>query len=87
MDTPVRKRIFVTVQGGHAELCEDTVPDGIEVEILDFDLLAADPRREISCWSKELRAYWTENHKVWGRCGPGCPCRRQSSFRTRREEN
>jgi hypothetical protein len=35
---PLRK-IFVTVQEGVAEVCEDTVPGGIGVEILDFDHL------------------------------------------------
>ena len=35
---PLRK-IFVTIQEGVAEVCEDTVPQGIDVEILDFDYL------------------------------------------------
>jgi hypothetical protein len=34
--------ILITVQGGVAEVCEDTVPSGVVVEILDFDNLAAD---------------------------------------------
>ena len=44
-------KIFVTVQGGVAEVCEDTVPRGVVVEVLDFDNLEADPLEEISCWS------------------------------------
>ena len=31
-------KIFVAVQGGVAEVCEETVPAGIAVEILDFDM-------------------------------------------------
>jgi hypothetical protein len=31
------KKIFVIVSGGVAEVCEDTVPQGYEVEIIDFD--------------------------------------------------
>jgi len=33
------KAIFVTVSGGVAYVCEDTVPAGIRVEIIDFDNL------------------------------------------------
>jgi phosphatidylserine/phosphatidylglycerophosphate/cardiolipin synthase-like enzyme len=63
--------------------CEDTVPAGIE--ILNFDLLTTDPQAEIPWWSKELRAYWRKNHKAWGRCEPGCPCQRLSSFTSRHD--
>jgi hypothetical protein len=49
-----------------AEVCEETVPAGIVVEILDFDNLAANPERELSLWSPELREYWTKNHARWG---------------------
>jgi hypothetical protein len=44
----MRHHIFVTVQGGVAEVCEETVPAGIVVEILDFDNFDADPERELS---------------------------------------
>lgn len=71
----MKHHIFVTVQGGVAEVCEDTVPLGIVVEILDFDNFAADPERELSMWSPELRAYWLANHACWGRCDKRCPCR------------
>jgi hypothetical protein len=74
MIKPLRK-IFVTVQGGIAEACEETVPKEIDVEILDFDNFEVDPEREVSCWSKELREYWLTNHKAWGRCKKDCPCR------------
>ncbi len=40
-------KIFVSVQGGVAEVCEETVPAGILVEILDFDSFAANPEREL----------------------------------------
>ena len=33
----MRKKIFVTVSGGCAYVLGDTVPDGFEVEIIDFD--------------------------------------------------
>ena len=68
-------KIFVTVQGGVAEVCEDTVPRGVVVEVLDFDNLEADPAKEISSWSPDLRQYWLGNHKDWGRCGKNCPCK------------
>lgn len=35
------KKIFVTVVGGCAHVMEDTVPDGFEVEIIDFDNIGA----------------------------------------------
>jgi hypothetical protein len=66
--------IVVTVQGGVAEVCEDTVPPGHVVEILDFDKLAGDAEGEVSRWSPELKEYWMKNHKDWGRCGQHCPC-------------
>ena len=72
----MEQKIFITVQGGVAEVCEDTVPSGTVVEVLDFDNLEADPAKEISCWSSELRHYWQRHHKDWGRCGTNCPCMR-----------
>jgi len=38
----MKQHIFVTAQGGVAEVCEDTLPSGVVVEILDFDNMAAD---------------------------------------------
>ncbi len=70
----MKHHIFVTVQGGVAEVCEDTLLPGVVVEILDFDNLAADEGNEMSCWSPELREYWMKNHKGWGRCKDRCPC-------------
>jgi hypothetical protein len=58
-------KIFVSVQGGVAEVCEETVPAGIVVEILDFDNFAANPERELSLWFPELREYWVKNHAQW----------------------
>ena len=72
----MEQKIFITVQGGVAEVCEDTVPIGVVVEVLDFDNLEGDPVEEMSCWSPELRQYWHRNHKDWGRCGNDCPCKR-----------
>jgi len=71
----VKHKIFVTVQGGRAEVCEDTVPAEVEVEILDFDHLRIDPDNEMSCWSQDIREHWLTNHRSWGRCGAKCPCR------------
>ena len=68
-------KIFVTVQGGVADVCEDTVLRGVVVEVLDFDNLEADPLEEISCWSPDLRQYWQKNHVDWERCGINCPCK------------
>ncbi len=70
----MKHHIIVTVQGGVAEVCEDTLPPGIVVEILDFDNMAADEEGEMSRWSPELRGYWKTNHESWGRCRDGCPC-------------
>jgi hypothetical protein len=85
MEKTRTKKIFVTIQEGGGEVCEDTVPDGFEVEILSFDLLAKDAAAEIPWWSRELRDYWMKNHKSWDRCEPGCPCRRLSSFESKRD--
>ena len=70
------QKIFVTVQGGVAEVCEETVPEGIVVEMLDFDNMETDPAKEMSYWSPELRQYWEKNHKDWGHCGNDYPCKR-----------
>ncbi len=35
------KKIFVTVSGGCAYVMDDTVPEGLEVEIVDFDNIGA----------------------------------------------
>lgn len=35
------KKIFVTVYGGCAYVMEDTVPEGFELEIIDFDNIEA----------------------------------------------
>ena len=79
------EKIFVTIQEGRGEVCEETVPHGFEVEILNFDLLAKNPSDEIPWWSAELRDYWLNNHKSWGRCERACPCQRLSSFTSYRE--
>lgn len=70
----MKRKIFVTVQGGRAEVCEETVPAEVEIEILDFDYLAEDAQNEMSCWSPELHQYWLANHRKWGRCEAACPC-------------
>jgi hypothetical protein len=58
--------IVVTVQGGVAEVCEDTLPPGVVLAILDFDNMEADEESEMSHWSPELREYWKRNHERWG---------------------
>jgi len=37
----MKKRLFVTVAGGCAYVMHDTVPEGFEVEIVDFDNIEA----------------------------------------------
>jgi hypothetical protein len=37
----MHQKIFVTVSGGVAYVMEDTVPNGFEVEIIDFDNINA----------------------------------------------
>ncbi len=61
----MERKILVSVQGGVTEVCEETVPAGIAVEILDFDNFDASPERELSLWSPELREYWAKNHAQW----------------------
>jgi hypothetical protein len=58
-----------------AEVCEDTVPEGLEVEILDFDNFEQDAASEMAGWPEELKRYWLVHHPAWGRCGLHCPCR------------
>ena len=70
----MKHHIFVTVQGGVAEVCEETLPPGVVVEILDFNNMEGDEVGEMSRWSPELREYWKKNHKDWGRCSDRCPC-------------
>jgi len=54
------KKIFVTVSGGCAYVIEDTVPRGIEVEIIDFDNIDAGD----SFPSEEAREYCA-NHDLY----------------------
>jgi len=70
----MKHKIFISVQGGVAEACEETVPLGIVAEILDFDNFAANPERELSLWSPELREYWAKNHAQWGPGHKDCAC-------------
>ena len=54
----MRHLIVVTVLGGVAEVDQLTVPEGIDVEILDYDDLAADEAGTKAYWSKELMDYY-----------------------------
>lgn len=56
MSEPIEKVIFVTVSGGVAYVCEDTVPAGIRVEIIDFDNLG-DSAEEYAVLTPEAQAY------------------------------
>jgi hypothetical protein len=76
----MKHHMFVTVQGGVAEVCEETVPAGIAVEIRDFDNFAASPERELSLWSQELREYWAKKNAQCGRCQNDCPRRVRYGF-------
>ncbi len=53
---PTERVIFVTVSGGVAYVCEDTLPPGVRVEVIDFDNLADSPR-EIDRLSPAAQAY------------------------------
>jgi len=53
-------KIFVTVSGGCAYVMEDTVPNGFEVEIIDFDNIEAGdnfPSREASEYCAKRNLY------------------------------
>ena len=62
----MRRKIFVTVTGGVAEVCEDTVPYGYEVEIIDFDNIKAGSVEAAQyCMIEKVKAYlrsWWERH-------------------------
>ena len=51
------KTIFVTVLGGVAEVDTTTVPEGVEVEIVDLDALKESGVDYIKMLSDEARAY------------------------------
>jgi len=54
------KKIFVTVLGGVAEVLEETVPHGFEVEVIDFyNIEAGDsfPSREARRYCQKHRLY------------------------------
>jgi spore coat polysaccharide biosynthesis protein SpsF (cytidylyltransferase family) len=51
-----KHHIFVSVSGGVAYVCDDTVPAGVAVEILDFDNLRELPQ-DANKLSPEARAY------------------------------
>ena len=53
--------ILVTVSGGVAEVVPETVPAGLTVEIIDFDSLKDDPKRELAKLSPVARRYATAN--------------------------
>jgi hypothetical protein len=51
----INKKIFVTVTGGIADVMEETVPEGYEVEVIDFDNINAGddfPSEEAKEYSK-----------------------------------
>jgi hypothetical protein len=50
----IKPPIIVMMQGGVAEVCEDALPPGIAVEILDFDNFAGNPEEVLSSLSPEL---------------------------------
>jgi len=55
----MRRKIFVTVTGGVAEVCED------EVEIIDFDNIKAGGRKLPNSMIEKVKAYlrsWWERH-------------------------
>ncbi len=74
----MKHHILVTVQGGVAEVCEDTVPPGVVVEILDFDNMAVDEEGEMSRWASQLREYWTKEPQELESMQRWCPCRLKS---------
>lgn len=51
-----QKTIFVTVLGGVAYVCEDTVPSDVRIEIIDFDDLNESPQ-EVDKLSEAAKAY------------------------------
>jgi spore coat polysaccharide biosynthesis protein SpsF (cytidylyltransferase family) len=56
MSEPAERPVFITVSGGVAYVCDDTVPAGIRVEIIDFDNLK-ESANEFARLSPEAQAY------------------------------
>lgn len=56
------RTIFITVRGGVAYVCDDTVPPDTTVEIIDFDNLEESPEEYLKLSPKAL-AYVKENFK------------------------
>jgi spore coat polysaccharide biosynthesis protein SpsF (cytidylyltransferase family) len=54
--------IFITVSGGVAYVCEDTVPAGVRVEIIDFDNLK-ESADEYTRLSPEAQVYVTSHFR------------------------
>jgi hypothetical protein len=53
------RKIFITVSGGCAYSMDDTVPEGYEVEIIDFDSIEAgdsfpSPEARMYCFERGL---------------------------------
>ena len=63
MAEPAGKVVFITVSGGVAYVCEDTVPTGVRVEIIDFDNLN-ESAEEYAWLSAEAQAY-VRTHFLW----------------------
>jgi hypothetical protein len=53
--------VFVVISGGVAEVVSETVPAGMEVEIIDYDNLKAGGANELAKLSPAARVYVKEN--------------------------
>jgi hypothetical protein len=57
-----KKTIFVTVKGGVAYVDKSTVPDGIDVRVLDFDSLESDSKGFNDELDEVDRNYLSQHH-------------------------
>ena len=51
------KTILVTVDGGVATVIDSTVPEGYQVEIIDYDNLREAPKETFARLSKDAQAF------------------------------
>jgi len=53
------KRILITVTSGVAEVDQSTIPEGIEVEVRDYDIQGIKDIKEDNCGDLYNETLWT----------------------------
>jgi hypothetical protein len=62
----MQRKIFVVVRGGVAYAMEDTIPEGFELEIVDFDNIAAGDRFSSNEARRfcEMKGLWPPDSRI-----------------------